>query len=78
MGKLPFGIASEPTVADTKAASVVISDHLGNSTLHVNTWWSGEGFTFSLEADDCRNDAIDLSWQEWAALKLAVKAIKDS
>jgi len=78
MKKLPFGVNEKPRVAETKAVAIDIEDHLGNSIIHVNTWWSGEGFTVQLEADNGRTDAIDFSWQEWSALKLAIKAIQNA
>jgi 2-phospho-L-lactate transferase/gluconeogenesis factor (CofD/UPF0052 family) len=52
-----------------------ISDHSGDSTMHVNTWWNGEGFTLFLDGDKKVHE-IDLTWTQWDALKLAVKAIK--
>ena len=75
--KLPFGIVAEPRSANTKAAVIDVDDHMAKSSLHVNTWWSGEGITVTVDDENGKRQQIDLSWQEWRALKMAVKAVRD-
>lgn len=75
--KLPFGIKHRPKLANTKSVLCDVSDHLGESTVMVDTWWSGEGFTVHVHAKDGKRE-IDFSWSEWDALRLCLKEIKDS
>jgi hypothetical protein len=76
--KLPFGLVSAPRVADTKATCVDIDDHLGKSSIHVNTWWSGEGVTVAVDPEKGERQQFDLSWQEYDALRAAIKAIRSA
>lgn len=75
--KLPFGIVSEPRVSNTKAVLVPIEDHLSKSNVLVSTMWSGEGITVEVSDEKGKTQQIELSWQEWTALKMAVKALKE-
>ncbi len=73
--ELPFGIVRPPSVANTKSAVVDIDDHLGKSSVMVDTWWNGEGMTLRVCESDQPDVALDVSFTQWVALKLAVKAV---
>ena len=36
-----FGIPNPPRVVNTKSVLLDADDHLGKSTIMVDTWWSG-------------------------------------
>lgn len=75
--ELPFGITRRPRVADTKAALCCVDDHLSTSDVMIQTWWSGEGFTLQIDCEGKR-ELLDLSWQEWEALRLCVEAVLEA
>ena len=76
--KLPFGIPREPRVANTKVAMVDVDDHLGKSSVMVGTWWSGEGLTIEVHGTDhVPRQSIDLTFSEFEAMKLAVRAVME-
>lgn len=68
-------ISSHPRVAKTKSSLCTVDDHLGKSEVMVQTWWSGEGFTFTIDSEG-KTREIELSWQEWEALRLSVEAMQ--
>ena len=74
MDELPFGIVRPPQVQKTKSALCVVDDHLGKSDVMIDTWWSGEGFTVRVDRES-KAETLDLSWQEWEALRLCVEAV---
>ena len=79
--RLPFGITHLPRTCDTKASLIRVDDHLGKSDVSIQTWWNGEGFTLQIDSEETipslvrPPQSIDISWQEWEALKLLVKDI---
>lgn len=70
--ELPFGVKFVRP-ANTASVLVGIDDHLGESSVCVNTWWSGEGFDL-ITAEGNTEQRIGISWVQWEAMKLAVKA----
>lgn len=74
MDELPFGIVGPPRVQRTKSALCCVDDHLGKSEVMLDTWWSGEGFTLRANRNG-KSETLDLSWQEWEALRLCVEAV---
>lgn len=76
--ELPFGLKSLPDVQNTKASAVDVCDHLGESSIYIDTWWSGEGFTIRIDRKGEGKQEIELSWQEWEAVRLSIKAINKS
>ncbi len=73
--KLPFGIAQPPMVSNTKACLVVVDDHLGKSSVMVETWWSGEGFTIQID-DSGKTERLEVTWTQSRAIRLALDEIK--
>lgn len=70
--ELPFGIIHEPHVAKTVSVDVSIDDHLGKSSVLVQTWGNGEGFTVHvIEGND--EWRLDLTDTQWTALKMCAK-----
>lgn len=70
--ELPFGIIREPYVARTVSVDASIEDHLGRSSVLVQTWGNGEGFTVHvIEGNNERR--LDLTDTQWTALKMCVK-----
>jgi hypothetical protein len=72
--ELPFGLTKKPRVQNTQASLANIDDHLGESSVMVQTWWSGEGFTVEIQ-DKNSSDKLDISWTQYEALKLSVEEI---
>ncbi len=76
MAELPFGILRPPNVSNTKAALVDIDDHLGKSSVMVDTWWNGEGLTVTIfDGDEERS--LPFTHTQWEAAVLAARAISD-
>lgn len=63
-----------PRVQPTKSVMCTVDDHLGKSDIMIDTWWSGEGFTLRIESDGEKRE-MDVSWQEWEAIKRSIDAI---
>lgn len=75
MSELPFGIRFKPRVAETLSALVDIDDHIGKSSVIVETWWSGEGITITVDNGKDGRERIDLTWSQWTAVKMCAKSI---
>lgn len=73
---LPVGIPHPPRTARTHACLVDI-DFPDKSSVMVQTWWNGEGFTIEVEHDTQDTRRIDLTWTEYSAVKLAVRDIRE-
>ncbi len=79
--KLPFFLDREPQVANTHAVLATVKDHLGESDVMITTWWNDEGFTIDVEDLKHSNAAkrsMEISWNEWDALRRCVKASKEA
>ena len=63
-----------PRVQSTKAVMCTVDDHLGKSDIMIDTWWSGEGFTLQIASDGKKRE-MEISWQEWEAIKRSIDAI---
>lgn len=72
--ELPFGVKRPPQVASTKSALCDVDDHIGKSSVMVDTWWNGEGVTISCQRGEVTSQ-IELQWSEWEAVKLCVSAV---
>lgn len=74
---LPYGIPFPPRVQRTHSALIDV-DSTHEHTVMVDTWWNGEGITITADNGKQPEQRILLTWEEWYATKLVVKAIRDA
>lgn len=74
--KPPWYIKYGPTSDVVAGSSVDIEDHFGKSSVIVTEWANGEGFDVLLDCEKQPQQRLEISWQEWGALKIAVLAMK--
>src|SRR5574343_658911 len=75
--KLPWYIKREPAVTRLSSAELDIDDHFGHEVMSVTAWANGEGFDVQITPDKGTEIKAPLTWQEWVALKRAVRAMQD-
>lgn len=75
--KLPWYIKREPAVTRLSSAELDIDDHFGHEVMSVTAWANGEGFDVQITPDKGPEIKAPLTWQEWVALKRAVRAMQD-
>lgn len=63
----------KPRAVDTVAVAAEVDDHLGESCVMIQTWWSGEGFTLTIEdrgeTPMRQTQEVDLTWTQWEAVR---------
>lgn len=74
--KLPWFIKRPPEAITVACATVDINDHFGHEVLCVTEWANGEGFDLHIAPDKGPEIRTPLTWQEWDALKRAVRAMR--
>lgn len=70
-------IKDGPIVHEVLAAGISIDDHFGPEHIGVTEWANGEGLQVDLVPEKGPDKRIELTWQEWTAIKKAVRAIQD-
>lgn len=83
MPKLPYYLTENggrpPSVKQIQAVNATVDDHLGLSDIMIITWHNGEGITIEVERrEDSLKQRIDISWQEFGAIKKCVKCLTNS
>jgi len=66
---------SKPIIRKVKSIDITVDDHLGKTYTCAVEWGNGEGITFSLTDEKGNEKSIDLTWNEFHALKKAAKII---
>ena len=72
--KYPFGIV-RIDARKVSAAEADIDDHISKRFVSTTCWPNGEGFTLRIQ-ENKRDESMDITWVEWAAMKLCVKEIQ--
>ena len=75
--ELPFGIKTRPHLRRTRHVDVAVDDHLGKSTVALQEWANGEGFTVSV-FEHSENRELELTHSQITALRMCLKEMKKS